>query len=151
MIIKPGRRETADNGVTLVETLVALSIAGFVIAGLVTGFVQAAKQTESSAYILAAQALATQGLEQTRAAKWDPTGSTGVVDQLIATNFPMVVTNLDVPGSNSRLVYATNRTTISVISTNPQLRMIQVDCSWMFPSSGRIYTNSIYTYRAPDQ
>jgi Tfp pilus assembly protein PilV len=144
------RKYCRTAGVSLVETCIALSIAAFVIGGLVTGFVQAARQTESSAYVLAAQAQASQGLEQTRAAKWDPTASPPV-DQLVSNNFPTIVTNLDVPASSTRLVYGTNRTSISVISTNPQLRMIQVDCSWTFPASGRVYTNSIYTYRAPDQ
>ena len=137
------------SGTTLVETIIALAIATFVIAGLITGFIQSARQTESSAYVLAAQALASQGLEQSRAAKWDPTASP-VVDDLVSSNFPTVVTNLDVPGSNARLVFGTNVTTITTVSTNPQLRMVRVDCSWAF-LGGQVYTNSIYTYRAPDQ
>ena len=137
------------SGVSLVETLIAVAIAAFVIGSLVTGFVQSARQAESSAYVLAAQALASQGLEQTRAAKWDPTASP-IMDQLTNGAFPTVITNLDVPGSTSRAIWATNITTISTVSTNPQLRMIRIDCIWSF-TGNQVYTNSMFTYRAPDQ
>ena len=121
-----------------------------VIGGLITGFVQSARQAESSAYILAAQAQASQGLEQVRAAKWDPTVSTGAVDQVLSANFPPFIQLLDVPGSGSRPVYATNITTITTVSANPLLKMIRVDCVWTF-LNGQLYTNSMFTYRAPDQ
>lgn len=145
------RRHTATaKGVSLIETVIALAIAAMVIGGLITGFVQSARQAESSAYILAAQAQASQGLEQVRAAKWDPTGSTGAVDQVVSTNFPVAIQILDVPGSGARPVYSTNITTISTVSTNPLLKMIRVDCVWTF-LNGQLYTNSMFTYRAPDQ
>lgn len=143
-----GRR--GNSGVTLVETVIALCIAMVVIAGLISGFVQSARQAESSAYFLAAQAMASQGLEQVRAAGWDPLCVTGVVDYVQGTNFPAVVQALDVPGSSGKIVYATNRTTISTISANPPLKMIRVDCVWNFMGV-RDYTNSMFTYRAPDQ
>jgi hypothetical protein len=137
-----------ESGVTLVETVMALAIALFVIGGLVSGFLQSARQAEASAYILAAEGMAIQGLEQVRAAKWDPRAP---LDQVQGTNFtnvpPML---LDVPGSSSRPIWGTNVTTISTISTNPQLRMIRVDCTWAF-LDGRVYTNTVYTYRTTDQ
>ena len=136
-----------EQAVSLIETVVAIAIATLVLSGLITGFVQAARQTEISAYMLAAQAQASQGLEQTRAAKWDLSGTTPV-DQL--TNSPNVVQTLDIPSSSSRPIYGTNITTISTISSNPWLKMVQVDCVWTF-SDGRIFTNSIYSYRSPDQ
>ena len=46
--------------------------------------------------------------------------------------------------------YATNYTTVSDISVDPPLRMIQVDCVWRF-MGGRLFTNTVITYRAPDQ
>jgi len=143
----PGR---ALKAATLVETLVAIVISTFVIGSMIAGFVQSARQAESSSYVLAAQALASQGLEQTRAAKWDPT-ATPAVDQLTNGAFPNIITNLDVPGSSARLISATNITTIFMVSTNPQLKMIRVDCSWSLSTSSRVYTNSMFTYRAPDQ
>jgi Tfp pilus assembly protein PilV len=138
------------SGVTLVETIIALAIALIVITGLISGFIQSARQAESAAYFLAAQAQASQGLEQVRAAKWDPLTVTGGVDQVTNSYFPVDIRPLDVPGSSSRPVYGTNTTTITVISTNPPLKMIRVDCTWNFLGQ-RIYTNSMITYRAPDQ
>ena len=126
------------------------STAIVVIAGLISGFVQSARQAESAAYFLAAQAQASQGLEQVRAAKWDPLTVTGGVDLVWTTNFPVDIRMLDVPGASARPVYGTNVTTITVISTNPPLKMIRVDCTWNFLGQ-RIYTNSMFTYRAPDQ
>src|SRR2546423_2347939 len=143
------RTERAE-GVSLIETVIAVAIAAMVIGELITGFVQSARQAEASAYILAAQAEASQGLEQVRAAKWDPTVSTGAVDQVISANFPVSIQLLDVPGSGSRPIYGTNITTISTVSTNPLLKMIRVDCVWTF-LNGQLYTNSMFTYRAPDQ
>jgi len=139
-----------ESAVSLVETIIALAIAAMVIGGLVMGFVQSARQAESSAYFLAAQSQASQGLEQVRAAKWDPTVTTGVVDQVVSANFPAVVLPLDVPGSGSRTLYGTNITTISTVSTNPLLKMVRVDCVWT-SLNGVLYTNSMFTYRAPDQ
>ncbi len=144
-----GQSRQKKSGVTLVETVMALAISLFVIAGLVTGFVQGARQTESSAYVLAGQAQALQGIEQVRAARWD-TISSPVVDQVVNSNFPTVVQTLDVPGSSTRPVYATNVISISTVSTDPPLRMVRVDCSWTF-LTGRLFTNSVVTYRAPDQ
>jgi Tfp pilus assembly protein PilV len=140
---------TSKSGVTLVETIIALAIAMVVIAGLISGFVQSARQAESAAYFLAAQAQASQGLEQVRAAKWDPLTVTGAVDQ-VTNGFPVVIQMLDVPGASSRPVYGTNTTTVTVISTNPPLKLIRVDCTWNFMGQ-RLYTNSMITYRAPDQ
>src|SRR5207248_10730160 len=114
-------------GVSAFDTIIAVAMAAMVIGGLSTGFVQSAGQAESSAYIFAAQARASVGLVQVRAAKWDPAVSTGAVDQVVSTNFPVVVQLLDVPGSSARPIYATNITTISTVSTNPLLKMIRVD------------------------
>ena len=134
---------------TLVETTVSLAISAVVVAGVVSGFVQSARQAEVSGYVLAAQGLASQGLEQVRAAKWDP-GASPPVDQIASTNFPQLVQPLDVPGTGRTLSYATNTTTILTIATNPALKMIRVDCVWRF-LNGRLMTNSMFTYRAPDQ
>jgi type II secretory pathway pseudopilin PulG len=141
--------EARRGGFTLAETVVSIAIAMFAIVGLMTGFVQSARQAEASAYFLAGQALASQGLEQARAAKWDLSISP-VVDQVVSGNFPTVGQIMDVPGSGSRPIYGTNVTTISTVSSNPPLKMIRVDCAWSLLNGAR-YTNSVFTYRAPDQ
>ena len=134
-------------GFTLVEVVVATKIAAIVIAGMIFAYVQSAIRTEWSGYSLAAQALATQRLEQTRAAKWDPERE---LDELQATNFPVLVATLDLPVAGTNVAYVTNLTTITWIRTNaPMLKMIRVDCIWQGPS-GRLYTNTAATYRSPD-
>ena len=139
----------AQGAFNLVETIVSLGIAGLTIGGLISGFLQSARQAESSAYVLAAQAQASEGLEQVRAAKWDPLASPPV-DQVSNSFFPSVVGTLDVPGAGRSITYATNSTYITTVSTNPAVRMIRVDCVWLF-LRGPLTTNSISTYRAPDQ
>ena len=90
-----------------------------------------------------------QALEQTRAAKWDTLG-TPVVDQVVSGNFTSRVEILDIPISGTNIVYATSSISISTISTTPPLKMIQVDCVWRFMNHG-LFTNTVATYRAPDQ
>lgn len=138
----------SSSGFTLMESIIASSIAAMMFGGIVYGYIQSGRNAEWSAYSFAAQSMAMQRLEQTRACKWDPE-STPAVDELVITNFPTVVSILDVPMNGSNIVYATNFTTISTISTAPQLRMIQVNTVWGF-INGRLYTNSIATFRAPD-
>jgi len=66
-----------------------------------------------------------------------------------AANFGQQVLILDVPVTGTNYVYATNNTTITTLSTDPPLKMISVDTIWRFPR-GRVFTNSVATYRAPD-
>ncbi len=127
----------------------AVGITVLVFAGGVLGYVQSAQQAEWAAYSLAANSLAQQRLEQTRAAKWD-TQANPPIDNLVGTNFPSRVDVLDVPIAGTNIVYATNITTISNISANPPVKMVRVDCTWRFWNRG-VYTNTVVTYRAPDQ
>ena len=91
-------------------------------------------------------------LEQTRAAKWDPldyhaTNGLGA-DEVVPANFPVVITNLDIPLIGTNTVRATNTTTITLVYTN--LKMVRVDCVWSVLSRGP-FTDTVITYRAPDQ
>ena len=119
------------------------------MACVVTGFIQTTKQAEWSAYSLAAQSLAMQCLEQTRAAKWDPLAYPAV-DQLVSSNFLARIELLDIPLSKSNIVYATNIITLTTVSTQPALKMIRVECTWPFFDRG-VFTNTVVSYRAPDQ
>ncbi|MBI3414266.1 MAG: prepilin-type N-terminal cleavage/methylation domain-containing protein [Verrucomicrobia bacterium] len=142
---KPGH---GTKAFTLVEVTIAMSIAALSMGAIVNGYVISAQRAEWSAYSLAAHSLAMQRLEQTRATKWDPDGSPAV-DELIGVNFPVSINTLDIPRSGTNIVYATNFTTITTISTAPQLRMVQVDCVWKFMSRG-LFTNTVATYRSVD-
>jgi hypothetical protein len=92
--------------------------------------------------------MAMQPVEQSRAAIWDPYKRGGELDQLPTTNFN--TTNvLDIPVSGTNIAYATNRIVISKVSDDPPLKQIYVECTWKL--NGRLYTNSVLTFRAPDQ
>jgi hypothetical protein len=124
-------------------------ILGIMVTGVVSGFVQSHRMSEWSAYSLAAQSLAMQPLEQARAAKWDPTRSPAQ-DELVTANFPPSLQVLDVPLSGTNVIYATNTVSIRMVSTDPPLREILVECTWRFFNRG-VFTNTALTYRAPDQ
>ncbi len=150
MITNPKRfKFLRRSGITLVEVLMSLAIGGVIMAGTVNGFIQSMRRAEWSAHCLAANSLALQRLEQTRAGTWDRLGYP-VVDDIVNARFPVDVQILDVPMSHDKLQYATNYTTIAMVSTNPPLKMIRVDCTWKFVN-GETFTNTIVTYRAPNQ
>ncbi len=144
-----GRCSRRKRGVTLVEVLLASVLAGLTMSGILYGYSLSARRAEWSAYSLAGQSLAMMRIEQTRACKWDPNGWPPQ-DFLLNASFPQRVDVLDIPTSGTNLVYATNTTTITQISTAPPLKMIRVDCTWRFASRG-LFTNTVVTYRAPDQ
>ncbi|PYL01526.1 MAG: hypothetical protein DME19_01315 [Verrucomicrobia bacterium] len=145
---KPAPRRLR-SAFTLVEAMISIGIAGISIGGLLYGFILFGRRAEWTTYSTAAQSMAMRRLEQTRAAKWDPLAYPSV-DDVVQSNFPVTITNLDIPLNGTNAVYATNTTTITLISTNPPLKMVRVDCVWSVSSRGP-FTNSLITYRAPDQ
>jgi prepilin-type N-terminal cleavage/methylation domain-containing protein len=145
-VIKCGKRV----GFTFVEMLTAMAIAGITVAGVTSGFMQVLLQGQSSAYSLAAHSQALRGLEQARAAKWDPMASPPKDELGSNTNLPPDPQILDLPMQGNNITYATNRVFIRTISDRPPLRQIKVECTWTFMNR-RVFTNSIVTYRAPDQ
>lgn len=143
----PGPR-SGEAAFTLAEVVLSAAIALMTVTGIIYGYTQSCQRAEWSSYSLAAHAAATQRLEQTRACRWDTEAG---VDQLVATNFPQQIVLLDIPVIGTNGFFGTNTTTISTISgTSPMLRMIQVDCRWRFPMTGRLFTNTVVTYRSPD-
>jgi hypothetical protein len=141
---------SSERAFTLVEVVTATAVSAFTMAATIYGYTLTAKRAEWAGYSLAAQSLATQGLEQARAAKWDPWSSGTNADMLVSSNFPASIKILDIPVTGTNVVYATNFWTISTISTNPNIRMIRVDCVWKFLKN-KVYTNTVVSYRASDQ
>jgi Tfp pilus assembly protein PilV len=154
----------ACAAMTLAEVLISVVIMALVVGGVLDGYVQANRIAEWSSMSLAAQSLAQQGVEQARAAKWNsqtfptPTNSCSG-DQLFVSNYVGATwsTNksgsdyaLDVPASGSPF-YATNYITLTTVAVTPPLRMIRSDCVWTFPRTGKVFTNTVVTCRAPDQ
>ena len=134
---------------TLAEIVISSAIGALTVGATIYGYILAAKRAEWAGYSLAAGSLALQGLEQARACKWDPLANPPV-DQLQQANFPLVTNILDIPMSGTNILWATNRTFITVVTTNPPLKMIRVECTWNFMGKGP-FTNMMVTYRAPDQ
>jgi prepilin-type N-terminal cleavage/methylation domain-containing protein len=138
-----------QDGFTLVEVMVALLILGVALSGILGVYVQCAIRTDWSATSVAAQFEAQSGLEQCRAAKFDPAGNPPI-DELVGTNFPNQVHVLDIGTGSGTSIYGTNTITIQTLSTNPPLKLLRVDCTWS-SRRGVLFTNSAITYRAADQ
>lgn len=164
----PPKHGTA--GFTLAEVVISVAVTGLVFAGILTGYVQSARNAEWSGYSLAAQALAVQQIEQGRSAVWDY--STGIGrNELTNLNLINLQYNsgtktakgyswgtLDLPYSGTNVVRATNFVTIRMFyfnnNANPpvQLQMMQVDTVWPFTvgTAAKYFTNTVATYFAPD-
>ncbi len=140
------------DGFTLTEVIVAMAMITLTFAGVIYGYLRTTDRAEWSAYSLAAQSLAMQGIEQVRGAKWDPQ-AWPVVDDLGVTNFAQVEA-LDVPVAGEP-VLATNYISVTTISVNPPLRQLRADCVWMLRSRRAAiagpFTNTAVTLRAADQ
>ena len=136
-----------NAGFTLAEVVIAIALSAMSMAGLISGYVLSAQRTEWSVCSEAAQAQANERIEQTRAARWDPTGA---IDELVSTNFPVLVLPLNLPRKTGQYTYCTNTTTITLISTNPPFRMIKTESVWRILNKG-LNTNTAVTYRSPDQ
>ena len=143
------RKRLLCRGFTLPEVATSMGILGITVAGIMTGFVTSTKVTDYASCSGTAQRSVAQQLEQTRAAKWDPMAFPQVCD-LSSNNFPQLVSALDVPGQGTNIANATVTTTISDVSFDPPVKMISVACVWSLPGRGP-FTNSITTYRSPDQ
>ena len=141
------------RGFTLTEVVVSLGVAVLAFSGVMYGYVMTTDQGEWSSYSLAAHSVAMQGIEEARAAKWDPQ-AWPPVDELGVTNFNQVVT-LDVPVAGGNRLLATNYVSITTMSAVPPLRQLRADCVWMLPYRKHgvrgPFTNSVVTLRAADQ
>lgn len=139
------------RGLTLVEVVVAIALATLSFGGVVCGYMLTSDSAQWSAYSLAAQSLARQGVERARAAKWDPK-AWPPVDELGITNYTEVDT-LDVPVSG-QVAQATNSISVTVFSQDPPLRQLRADCVWWLSNGQRSrgpFTNTVVTLRTTDQ
>ena len=134
---------------TMVEVIVALAVAGIALAGIISGYIYCMTSAMKAELTQAAHAKALERIEQTRSAVWAP--NRGIPqDDLVASNFPKLVATLDLPGAGTNGTQATIRTAIASISSSPAMRLVHVDCIWIFRGNEWV-TNSIETIRAPDQ
>lgn len=141
---------------TLIELMITLGIFVLVTSGIIYGYVQSNRFAEWSALSLAAQAYAAQGVEQARAATWSiSTSGTGLGtgDELPAYTNYFRTNAMQVPISGQTF-YVTNWITVSNLypaTTAYPLRQIRSDCYWKFSLTGKWFTNTVITERAPDQ
>ena len=140
-------------GFTLVEVVISLAILGLTVSAILFGYTFCSRQAEWGAYALTAQADAEQRLAQVRVARWT-TLTASPIDELVSSNFPMQVSTRDYNAGRITTFSVTNFTTLTVISTNPPLKFVRVDAVWSFVPRGRagqIFTNTLFTYRGPDE
>ena len=145
-------RET--NAFTLAEVVVCIAITGLIFMGIIAAYFHGSYKAEWSGYALSAQAMAIQQLEQAKSAVWD---NASVPPKIELTNLVTTTYDkLDLPISGTNYVYATNFTTVTLITlqTNPTVSvyMVKVDTVWPFMWKGvpKLFTNSIANYYAPD-
>ena len=139
----------ANSAFTLMEVVVSLAILGLSLGGILTLYVRSAQRADWSGYSVSAQMMALSGLEQCRAAKFDPHGSPPT-DALVSSNFPPRVDVLDPGNANGIASYGTNTITILTIYTNPPLKLMRAVCTWTYPGRG-VFSNSASVYRAANQ
>jgi type II secretory pathway pseudopilin PulG len=139
-------------GFTLTEVVISIGLTALTFTGVIYGYALTSDQAQWSACSLAAHSIAVQGIEQARAAKWDPM-AWPPIDELGTTNYSLV-SPLDVPVAKGNTMYATNYISVSTVSTYPPVRELRADCVWKMLNGSRtrgLFTNSVFTLRAPDQ
>jgi type II secretory pathway pseudopilin PulG len=145
---RQGRAIVSAGAFTLVEVVVSVALISVLVSGMLGAYVQSAVRADWAACSLSAEMMAISGMEQCRAAKYDPRGAPPT-DNLMSTNFISRFAILDT-GSSSTVTYGTNFTSVSTVDTNSMVKMLRVDCVWSYPRRG-LFTNTVVTYRGPNQ
>jgi type II secretory pathway pseudopilin PulG len=147
-----GKRRQTETGVTMVEFLVSMMIAGFAIASIIGGYILASQKTEWSTASSAAQRLALQRIEQARAARWDFNWGAPWDAKSRPTNLTRLAGSasvaLQLPETGGNPNLATVRTTVTT-NASPPLCIIRVEVIWTNMGRGP-FTNTVIAYRAPD-
>jgi prepilin-type N-terminal cleavage/methylation domain-containing protein len=163
-------------GFTLAEVVICIAIIAVVFGTVLLAYNQATWRAEWSGYSLAAQSLATQQIEQARAAVWDPGDTQGQppggkneltnltlsgrsVSGGVVKGYTTAILDLPI-STNAGPVWATNYVSIKTISpifggaafNLAPVQMVRVDTVWPFRigNTNRLYTNSVSTYFGPD-
>jgi prepilin-type N-terminal cleavage/methylation domain-containing protein len=153
-------------GYTLVEVVIATAVIAMVYGMIIQGYMQAGLRAQWSGYSLAAQSLATQQIEQARAAMWDPVIGNQVTNlSLLSRSYTgtnqtwtgYTTAYLDVPYATTNYVVATNFISIQLFYLDPPqnmipVQMIRVDTVWPFfyRKDYSYFTNTSATLLAPD-
>jgi prepilin-type N-terminal cleavage/methylation domain-containing protein len=157
---------------TLVEVLISIVLLAMVLAGVCYGYSEANRIAIWCSMSQAAQSFALQGMEQARAALWNPwdeytnTGY-GTEDELPPSAYAVFTQQdfMDIPMKGvpytstatnytyfqTNYVYITKVTNSSSGTFYCQLRQITSTVVWTFPYTGKTWTNTVVTLRASDQ
>lgn len=139
-----------QSGFTLLEALVSTVLSGFAITGLIVGYATMAQRAEYAVYSTSAMAICQQGIEMSRAAKWD-TSSSPEIDELVTGNFPSYSVVMDLNMDATVEVRGTNIFEIVKVSQNPPIKKVKVDTIWSMDGGTTLFTNTMVVLRAPDQ
>lgn len=140
--LKSNTRTGHETAFTLMEIMMTAGISSIIIAGILFGFIVSARNLEWTATSLQAHAGVIERLEQTYSVTYKPQPP-NPIDNLISANFP-ATTNRYIQGTN----YTYISDNINQGVTNQFMKMVRVDCVWVF--HGKLYTNSASMLRAPD-
>ena len=145
-------------GFTLIEVVTSIALLALVTSGLIYGYLQANWMAQWSSMSLAAQAYASQGAEQARAADWRPRDYPAATGFGTMDEWPSgrIVTNrgyMDIPGETgtNNQFSVTNVVAVTDFSINPPVRQIRSECYWNFPKNNTRVTNTVILLRAGDQ
>ncbi len=167
----PGSRFRSSRlqaGYSIIEVVMGAAIIALVYGMIIQVYMQCGLRAEWSGYSLAAQSLATEQIEQTRSAVWDPANGRNEITQL-NLSMPSFNTNsqlltgyttgiLDVPYRGTNYITATNYVTIQLMNLNGQTvppvqaYFVQVKTVWPFFYRGgtTYFTNTAATLLGPD-
>ncbi|HEY1716928.1 MAG TPA: prepilin-type N-terminal cleavage/methylation domain-containing protein [Verrucomicrobiae bacterium] len=145
--------QRARTAFSLVEVMVSVVAFALVAAGAVYGFAQADRNAEWSAMSLAAQSLASEGLERARSATWETEATSDTTaDDLPAPTNILQTAYMKLPASgnnNSNFpVYISVSISNVFANGNPPLRQIIAKCAWQYPLTKGWVTNTVVTQRA---
>lgn len=162
------RSSRLQAGYSIIEVVMAAAIIALVYGAILQVYMQCGMKAEWTGYSLAAQAMATEQIEQARSAVWDPGNGRNEITQLNLTMPSYNISNqtwsgsvtgvLDVPYRSTNYVMASNFVTVQLLYLNGQtvppvqVYLIQVQTVWpFFYRGGRNYfTNTAATLLGPD-
>jgi prepilin-type N-terminal cleavage/methylation domain-containing protein len=139
-----GRR----GGFTLTEVVVSMALAAFTVGGVIACYLMAAQRSEWTTASTAAHQLAMDRMEQLRAARWDD--ASAVASELLEGVRWEAPSVLEVPQTGLGMLWATNQVTVTRLAVDRPVMLLRVDCVWSLAARGP-FTNTLVSYRAPDQ
>jgi type II secretory pathway pseudopilin PulG len=142
-----------QGGFTLAEVVVSMAMAAMTVGAIISCYLMAAQRSEWTTASTAASQLAMDRLAQMRVARWDlsfENGNPPGTNDLVEGFFVDDPAPLDMPLTGTVPLMATNQVTVTRLAVDRPVLMLRVDCVWSLMSRGP-FTNTVVSYRAPDQ